>query len=95
MSRTSRILDVIFWSGSIAILSCALLGCGSFKDISDAVSEPATDGTGTVLSDAIDAVPAIVANPFDLADWSKIVALVLAGGAAALGYKKVKSSLGK
>lgn len=92
MTRDQRILDGMFWLGMVGILAFALIGCAQWQSAVDALSQTAPDGTGTILSDGIESIPAVVSNPFDLAAWGKIVGVLIAGGAGLFGYRYFKSS---
>jgi hypothetical protein len=87
---TPRKFDVSFYCFSAAAgVALLFTGCEAF--MGSGLLDPGPNGV-TPLAEGIEAVPKVVGNPFDLEAWSKIVGVLVLGGAGLFGYRKVRAS---
>jgi len=88
--ETPRKCDISFYCFSAAAgVALLLSGCEAIAGAG--LLDPGPDGK-TPLGEGIESIPKVVGNPFDLEAWSKIVGVLVIGGAGLFGYRKVRAS---
>lgn len=94
MSKLARVYDSCFWLAFAVGLTVAALGCGTLNDAVTAVTTPTETGT-VPLSDAVSAVPELIANPADPVAWGKIVTVAVIFFGGLFGVYKVRQARAK
>jgi hypothetical protein len=95
MDRTAKILDRIFWASLAATGALPILaGCTNFEQAGQALTTPGPDGK-TPVDSLVDAIPAIVANPFNPSPWITVAAVIGTAVTGFFGAKKVKAHKAK